>query len=308
MAHGESKAKRKLDMSDAHEVATKKAPRWGSSTAIEITQFASKNDAVGKDVQESKQRRKSVKINDSGKKETNKGKLKKSQQGNISDKGTETISGNNNAIPKQLEVTETNMVPNSQTKKQKAKHSSKTPPVNVRKGVEIPSTSTMEGERNESIPYDSQYDCIELDINAPAHDDFSDSDDSDCESVKIRPNNHEEEDIPPEVVEKLKSHPIMVKYIGEVVDKRISQRESEFRTQNQQGKHKNRQANMTKLPSDTTIYRSGLNRDSTKESNEIINRISNFVEDIRIGASKGVTSVNEHREPQPIKPSTSQNR
>ena len=305
MAHGESKAKRKLDMNDVNDVAAKKAPKRGLSTAIEITQFASKKDAIGKDAQGSKQRRKSGKIDNCNKKKANKSKQNKASQGNSSDTGAEANSDNNNAIPEQLDRIEANMVLNSQTKKQKAKQSNKTP-INIGKGVEIPSTSVMEGDQNVVNPFDnSQYDCIDLDINAPAHDDFTDSDDSDCKSLKIHPRNEEEENIPPEVIEKLKSHPIMVKYIGEVVDKRISHRESELRTQNPQGKHMNKQMNMTKSPSDTTIYRLGLNRESVKESNEIINRISNFVEDIRIGASKGGTPVDDHRKTRPIEPSTS---
>ena len=40
-----------------------------------------------------------------------------------------------------------------------------------------------------------------------------------------------------------------------------------------------------KSPSDTTIYRPAL----MKGMNEIINKISNFVEQIRIGSSKEVT-------------------
>ena len=74
-------------------------------------------------------------------------------------------------------------------------------------------------------PENVQFDRIDLDINAPANDEFNNSD-SDEEGVQILPRSKSDDkddiDLLPEVIEKLKSHPMMQKYISDAVDKRIS--------------------------------------------------------------------------------------
>ena len=72
-----------------------------------------------------------------------------------------------------------------------------------------------DGER-----FNSQYDGIYVGFIAP-DDEFVGSDDD----VRILPTNHDEEDeeIPQEVIEKLKTHPVMQQFIGEVVKQALNQ-------------------------------------------------------------------------------------
>ena len=163
-------------------------------------------------------------------------------------------------------------------------------------------------QTNTNFGANQMYDGIDIDVDTD-EDVFSETDE-----VVILPRKPEDEEIPPEVVEKLKEHLVMQEYIGQVVDKRISKLEEYFLAHSSNGKGDTTDANanagkegsvdisglnrsgnhrlkviMTKSPSETTIYKPGLHKDSGSQPEEIINRISNFVEEIRIGHRKDVT-------------------
>ena len=169
-----------------------------------------------------------------------------------------------------------------------------------------------------------QYDGILVGVNE-SEDNFGDSDleNNDKEERSIEPTKSTQQgtkldEIPPEVVEQLKAHPVMQNYIAGVVEQKIQESLKSVRQEGNTlimpteilrqnlGSHDNpRELNANsnashrrgsehvdrvlaaKSPSDTTIYRPALLK-GVNESNEVINKISNFVENIRIN-SKSAT-------------------
>ena len=115
--------------------------------------------------------------------------------------------------------------------------------------------------------------------------------------MKIKtPHNSETEEIPRAVIEQLKQHPEMQKFINDIVMSRLKE-QREHQPVPQQDKEAGRDervlsknirskgnSQVMKSPSDTTIYKPALMKGAS-ESNEIINKISNFVEGIRIQSS-----------------------
>ena len=170
---------------------------------------------------------------------------------------------------------------------------------------------------DERLDMHNNYDGIEMGVHA-SNDDFTENEeDEDEEFLVIAPakKTAEVEEIPPEVIEQLKSNLALKQYIGELVKAGIDARVKLNSANGKKGEtdgitdkfinaeiivdnnHKNnkvrRDSCMTKnlikkSPSDTTIYKQALLKNDS-QSNDVINQISNFVENVQINASKQVT-------------------
>ena len=150
-------------------------------------------------------------------------------------------------------------------------------------------------------------DGIEMDIN-PLDDNFSDDDDE-VTITPIDPNHVEE--IPPEVIEQLTANPVLKQYIDGVVKATINsvkkgkelvhpstnvEMDKEASATMDNGSKvvhrvphmKDNNKEIVKSPLDTTIYQPGLLK-RVNESSEVISKMSNFVENMRLGASKQTT-------------------
>ena len=135
-------------------------------------------------------------------------------------------------------------------------------------------------------------DGVMVDVNISEDEEFTDELEGNMTQRKTSPL----EEIPPEVIEQLKSNEALNQYFGTLIEAGVSARLKEFnqtRPVKKSGKEvvekvidsTNRGLNeVAKSPSDTTIYRPALKKGLT-ESNEVINKISNFVEQIRIDST-----------------------
>ena len=168
-----------------------------------------------------------------------------------------------------------------------------------------------------------QFDGVNLRVNAE-DDDFEDTMESDDESDTMRlpkrtlpPSKEDPEEIPPEVIEQLKSNLALTKYLGDLIEARVDacfrERDSAEGTSNKKGKRMSKQMapgnnlgknnnNLNhqmvvaiKSPSDTTIYRPALAK-GLNQTNDAINKISDFVENIKIGMSWQTTPANQPSE------------
>ena len=268
-------AKRKLNMEEQEDQSQQKVAKRSSENIV------GKSDGLSRKIQISK-----------GKGEQNKSNANKAHSPKPKRKTTtvankaaeDSVDGmNNNAVPNEKET----IMELSQSKSTKTSHPIEQP---------TPGCSTECAESNETM--DGQYDHIEIDLNAPTNDSFDESFDSE-DGVQILPQQRDEndEEIPPEVVEKLKEHPIMQQYIDGVVDAKLRRMEKELmELKRDKGKrvinHKVSNAITAKSPSDTTLYKPGLNKESGTTPQDVINKISNFVEEIRIGTSKQASPSN----------------
>ena len=142
----------------------------------------------------------------------------------------------------------------------------------------------------------NQYDRITIGVQ-PSEDEFNDFDSDDGSSHVVilkhkranntdRPSIPADEEIPPEVIEQLKQHPQMQEFIADVVEQKLQERSrSSQGTTDMTGGSRHHQGNrvttnQVKSPSDTTLYRPALNKGVT--DNDVINKISNFVENMCI--------------------------
>ena len=172
---------------------------------------------------------------------------------------------------------------------------------------------------SDRIDFNPLDDGITVGVTA-SEDEFNESDDEFDSEVAILPNDQGKkpvvEKIPAEVIESLKSNPDLAQYIGDMVEAQVDARLKARETTAQgslwkkgKGKRSNELPQVTpqgvkephngntsfvKSPSDTTIYRPAL-RQGVSESNEIIHKISNFVENICLGNSRCTTPGEELR-------------
>ena len=153
------------------------------------------------------------------------------------------------------------------------------------------------------------FDGIDLRVN---EDEFPNSDDDEVVILPKGKKSTEPEEIPPEVIEQLKANPALQAYFSDMVETSVEAKLKEHERQQSQSRkrqpdkrpgkspmrgHENindQRINVQKSPSDTTIYQPALAK-GHMETNEVINKISNFVEHIRIGSSKRPTPVHEPR-------------
>ena len=269
----DNRAKRKLDLDDKGDEQPQNKRTTSANTAIEVTEYVTRQKA-------------STGINpiEKSSKVVNKTSLKGNES--RSDKS----GSNNNAIPEipQRGVNKCNKV-TSRNSKATTNSSSKgtssgrktgqghQPPVN-------PSTSGCD-KQSELIEGDlNVYDGVDVAVN-PGDDPFFDMEEEEQRIDAPRYGN--EEPIPPEVIEQLKANPILKQYIGDVVKATLdSVKKSSGENAASAGNKTNTTTiAVTKSPSDTTIYRPAILH-SMGQSNEAISKISNFVENIRLEASK----------------------
>ena len=264
------------------------------------------------------------------------------QQGSKVNKGNKQTEQHTNKVPDKLKSQ--NILRKEETNENKKKRSDKSPsraklqkkPQNVTNEVmhnqgkfagnamTNVSTAWQGQDQFTSESSDLDGDGIFLAVD-PVDDDFEDEN-----GVEILPPakpNEEMEEIPVEVVEQLKNHPVMQQYIDEVVKKCLTkhsestlpppqidqQRAASLTLNNTQGvrdttengkqlgnklnkqsHHKISQSangnviecnNPIKSPSDTTIYTPALCRN--RDQDEVFDKISKFVEQVRINMSGG---------------------
>ena len=194
--------------------------------------------------------------------------------------------GNNNAIPGKSDQNDCPI----QKHKSNKKSTDKDKLVESHKIVEEPiATEVNDVEEAEG-------DGIEMDIN-PLDDNFTDDDDEEDEVTIAPVGSNYVEEIPAEVIEQLKSNPVLKQYIGDVVKATINSVKKGKDNETDKQMEKSDSVKRTEIalkyamksPSDTTIYQPGLMK-RTNESNEIISKISNFVEKIRLETSKHNTA------------------
>ena len=339
MTHG---AKRRLKLSDEEVSATmaKKIPT-SANTAIEVTEFADRQQAVAK-VNKGSNKKQGKFPNKTLNKNCKGPKSGPMQAGKANEIQPSLIdSKNNNAIPDKGQLS---AVPRKQFTQDFA----------------IPGCSSQENERPQTIADNLQsmdqlpineefpFDGVHLQVNA-GEDDFND--DSDEDEVRVLPIDRKQvpnEEIPPEVIEQLTKNAALKEYFSNLVeagvDARMKAREKELQrqklpppptprrqessplaarlppvdSQGAKGQQRRktgmvdnsnvRMPTAQKSPSDTTIYRPALVK-GLNETNEVINKISNFVESIRLGStSKHTTLASEVRKfskEKPVTPSTS---
>ena len=274
-----SRAKRKLDMEDASQDLSKKQ----RNTSVKVTEYTSCrcDGNAGKQTD---------KLNNSLSKRTRKQKLADDKL--LEKNNKETVAHGSKQ----------KLIDHNQT-------SRKSTEVIIHDKGEKQVTSPIEGEIQllpNQVPIENEMfdgDGVQVNVNT-SDDEFLD------EGVVAGPSKDsgkksDQEDIPPEVIEQLKNHPGMQKFVMDMVEVKLNERIDENRrSPTSQGKVKQwtqqlsrignrKDSEKIKSPSDTTIYRPALYQDSTR-ANDMINKISNFVEDMLINASKQVTPVHRH--------------
>ena len=304
----ESRAKRKLELSSSgDETEAKNAKRLAANTAVEITKYATRqrNAKSGKSLK-------------TGENLPNKGKKKEKQ---MKEKFQGSVERSN-----PLEVVELRPKRKSGNTPGKLKAKTKSSEKSSKSGQSCPkllnTTTTVHIEINFSVgqgdgvrqtecdtncdeegvaPIDSDGITLRVDVD---EDEFIDSASDDSVKIKTPARNEGSKEIPLEVIEHLKEHPMMQEFVNEVVSNRIREYESSSNFQRSEianaavtkrngresakdlGKTtKSQQRDFVKSPSDTMIYRLALMK-GVNESNDIINKISNFVEDIRISNTR----------------------
>ena len=253
--HRSTRAKRKLNLENIDE-PVEKNPK-SANTAVEVTEYTSRS---------------------------------KHSTGNANGKNCDRRNKEDQAMPKQKLDEKTNKRKNLTPKRAKGRPAKRDNSVPRELSAEKPCTSETQTEIGENflpaslsqesneIPDNlsgndqSHYDGVLVRINE-SDDDFN-SDIDDEVYVKANKKSEEpdkEEEIPPEVVEQLKKHPVMQEYIGEVVSAAVNAKMMEFTSkQNERVVNKSpkrgapRRRNsgeipptqkILKSPSDTTIYR-----------------------------------------------------
>ena len=287
----EVKAKRKLNLSGKDDEPNKKsAKRQMPSTAVQITEYSTRQrTTIGNKQSNSLQNGKDkVAIQPKAGEKAQ----KKIRNDNISSQSSE--GSNNNAIPA-LAGTSRAENPNRGAKRKSGEGMSKsaskktTTPKTKNKGNNQLSQITdsqmtdddSEGsEGGELIHPDNGYEGVKLRIDA-SEDDFTDSDSDESVKVKTPPprRNSDTEEIPPEVIEKLKSNPAMQQFINDIVQTQVQSHLGEMEKKNNDGikldgkrddtgklttgKKVNKDDGrdlICKPPSDTTIYRPALRK------------------------------------------------
>ena len=306
----ESRAKRNLELSSSgDETEAKNAKRSTVNTAVEITEYATRqrNAKSGKSLK-------------AGENLPDKGKKKEKQT-------KEKFQGSFEH-PDPLEVVELRPKRKSGNTPGKSKAKTKPSEKSNKTGQSctklLNTTTAVDSEINFAVRQGDGINQTECDTDcdeegvAPVNsdgitlrvdadeDEFIDSDSDDSVKIKTPARNDGSEEIPLEVIERLKEHPMMQEFVNEVVSNRIRKYESNSNFHRSEianagaavakrnGKEsakelgkmtKTLQRDFVKSPSDTTIYRPALMK-GVNESNDIINRISNFVEDIRISNTR----------------------
>ena len=170
-----------------------------------------------------------------------------------------------------------------------------------------PDTNIAHTSSAEPINFSKEHDGIDVGVNT-SDDEFqvseaeSEEEDgavtsSESSSSGDNSSSEEEEEDPEEQFIKLSKHPRVQKILSDLVDQKVEQKVAETvgaarkhkdkKKKGKKDKHNKGKSNeqLNKSPSDTTLYRPALRKGV--EQDDIVNRISNFVDSLRGASSSG---------------------